>query len=401
MRGTRRTAAALGFALLLVVGAACGDDDDTGGGGTTTTAGTDVLQEIGEGEGEVNVLAWAYYVEDGSTDPAADWVTGFEADTGCQVNVRTFNTSDEAVQLIKTGEYDGVSASGDASLRLIAGGDVAPINTDLVENYADIAAFLKDAEWNSVDGQMYGIPHAWGANLLMYNTEVVDPAPDSWGAVFDTDSPYSGEITAYDSPIYIADAAVYLMATQPELGIENPYSLDQEQFDAAVALLKDQRTVIGEYWSDYLKYEDAFRNGSLVLGTTWQVIVNTLQGEDPPVPAAAVLPKEGATAWSDTWMMYSDAAHPNCWYMFMDHMVSPETQNTQTQYYGEAPANLAACEIDDTAREHCDTYGADDEAFYSQLHYWTTPTRDCLDGRTDVDCVDYQEWTRAWDDIKG
>src|SRR6185503_14921802 len=95
--------------------------------------------------------------------------------------------------------------------------------------------------------QMYGIPHGWGANLLMWNTKVATPAPTSWGAVFEKSSPYTGKVTAYDSPIYIADAALYLMKSRPELGIRNPYSLNQKQFDAAVALLKVQRTNIGEY----------------------------------------------------------------------------------------------------------------------------------------------------------
>ena len=103
-------------------------------------------------EGEVNILAWPGYAEDGSTDPAVDWVTPFEEETGCQTNVKYFATSDEAVNLMKTGEYDVVSASGDASLRMIAAGDVEPVNTDLIPNYADIYPFLKDRDWNSVDG---------------------------------------------------------------------------------------------------------------------------------------------------------------------------------------------------------------------------------------------------------
>ena len=131
---------------------------------------------------------------------------------------------------MKTGEYDVIAASGDATLRLIAAGDVAPVNTDLIPNYEGIYDFLKEKAWNSVDGQSYGVPHGYGANLLLYNTEVVSPAPTSWDIVFDSASEYSGKVTAYDSPIYIADAAVYLMAHQPELGIKNPYALDEEQF---------------------------------------------------------------------------------------------------------------------------------------------------------------------------
>ena len=142
------------------------------------------------------------------------------------------------VALMKTGEYDVVSASGDASLRLIYGGDVAPVNTKLIPNYADIFDNLKMQPWNSVGGVSYGVPHGRGANLLAYRTDIVKPAPTSWGSVFDENSPYKGKITAYDSPIYIADAALYLMKTQPDLGIKYPYALDQKQFDASVELLK-------------------------------------------------------------------------------------------------------------------------------------------------------------------
>src|SRR3954454_15000113 len=199
------------------------------------------LSAVGNGEGQLNLIAWAGYAENGSNDKTVDWVTPFEQESGCKVNVKVGNTSDEMVQLMRTGQYDGVSASGDATLRLIYAGDVAPVNTALVPNYSTISSFLKDKSWNSVDGQMYGIPHGWGANLLMWNTKVVKQAPTSWGVVFDANSPYKGNVTAYDSPIYIADAALYLMRHQPDLGIKNPYALDQKQLDAAVSLLKNQR----------------------------------------------------------------------------------------------------------------------------------------------------------------
>ena len=135
-------------------------------------------KSLGTGEGAVSILAWPGYAEDGSTDKAVDWVTPFEKKTGCKATVKYFNTSDEAVSLMKGGEYDVVSASGDATLRLIASGDVAPVNTDLVPSYADVAPFLKEQKFNSVDGQMYGIPHGWGANLLMYRKKDVSTASD-------------------------------------------------------------------------------------------------------------------------------------------------------------------------------------------------------------------------------
>jgi putative spermidine/putrescine transport system substrate-binding protein len=348
-------------------------------------------------EGQVNILAWPGYAENGSNDPKVDWVTPFEQQTGCKANVKYFGTSDEAVQLMKTGGYDVVSASGDASLRLIASGDVAPVNTDLIKDYSQIEPFLKDRPWNSVKGQMYGVPHGWGANLLMYRTDKVNPAPTSWGAVFTDASQYQGKVTAYDSPIYIADAALYLMKTQPDLGIKDPYALDQKQLDAAVSLLKEQRQSISEYWADYLKEVQAFKTGDSVIGTTWEVIQQVAAGEK--VPVKAILPSEGSTGWSDTWMIAAKAAHPNCAYAWMSYITEPKPQSEVAQYFGEAPANGQACTL--TGAAFCKAYHVTDKAFANKIWYWTTPISQCLDGRTDTTCTDYGDWTQAWTEIKG
>jgi putative spermidine/putrescine transport system substrate-binding protein len=302
------------------------------------------------------------------------------------------------VKLMKTGAYDSVSASGDASLRLIASGQAAPVNTDLVPNYDDVFFGLKNQSWNSVDGTAYGIPHGRGANLLMYNTKEVSPAPISWSAVFDNASRYKGHVTAYDSPIYIADAALYLRETKPGLDIEDPYALDQAQFDAAVAVLKKQRADVGEYWSDYLKEISSFKSGDSVIGTTWQVIANLAQSEGAEVQA--VLPQEGATGWSDTWMLSAKAKHPNCAYKWMNWIISPKVNAEVAEYYGEAPANIKSCDVTSDPA-FCDTFHATDENYWKDIAFWTTPIEQCLDGRKDIKCVPYAKWVQAWTEIKG
>ena len=410
-RSLRRLVAAAA-ALSLVAVACGGDDDDT----TTTEApsGTDAApatdppadepaddmgmpSELGEGEGQVNLIAWAGYVEDGSTDPEVDWVSDFEAATGCQVNVQLGNSSDEMVQLMQTGEYDGVSASGDATLRLIAGGDVSPVNTDLIPNYADVFADLKLQKHNSVDGVAYGVPHGRGANLLVYNTDLYTTAPDSWGELFEADSVAAGSVSIYDSPIYIADAALYLMATQPDLGITNPYALDKTQFDAAIELLQRQKDISGQYWALYTDQQAALEGGTALAGTTWQVIVNLAQANGAKI--GAVKPVEGATGWSDTWMISSRAAHPNCMYMWMDHIISPQANAAVAEWFGEAPSNTASCDL--TADpDHCSTFHAGETEYWQDVWYWTTPEEACLDGRTDVKCVPYTEWVNAWNGLR-
>lgn len=376
------------------VAAAC----TTGGGGPTFSLPT----SVGDGEGELSVLAWPGYVENGSTDPAVDWVTSFEADTGCKVTVQVFGTSDEAFSIFSTSpeKYDVISASGDASLRLVRAGYVQPVNTDLVPNYADIFEALKNKPYNTVDGVHYGIPHGRGSNLLMWRSDIVTTPPTKWAEMFDPASPYSGKVSVYDAPIYIADAAVVLMATRPELGIKNPYALDEAQFQAAVDLLKAQQPTISQYWVDYVKQMDSFRAGDAVIGTTWEVITNLLKAEDPPVPVDIIKPAEGATGWSDTWMINSKTKNINCAYKFVNHIVSPETNAAIAEWFGEAPGNSKACGF--TADpNHCANYHADDDAFWQDVWYWQTPETKCVDGRTDVTCKGFDDWVKAWTEIKG
>jgi len=399
MRKARLKGLAAAAAAVLAA-SACSSSVGSSSSGTGFTPPSIATQKsLGKGEGVVNIIAWAGYVEYGQDSASVDWVTPFTKATGCKVNLKVAGTSDEMVSLMKTGQYDTVSASGDATLRLIAGGDVAPVNTALVPNYADIYPALKNQSWNSVNGVAYGIPHGRGANLLMYNTAKVTPAPTSWSAVFDANSPYAGHITAYDDAIYIADAALYLMKTKPSLGIKNPYALDSTQLAAAADLLKAQKKVIGSYWSDYTKEQAAFDSGDDLLGTTWEVIQQAVAA-DGKVKTKAILPTEGATGWSDTWMISAKAAHPNCAYEWMNYIVSPKVNAQVAEYFGEAPANSKACSYITDNATFCQDYHAADEAWWKNVYYWNTPTKNCLDGRGAV-CTDYAQWVAAWNTVKG
>jgi putative spermidine/putrescine transport system substrate-binding protein len=388
----RRILALAGVAA--IVAAACG-------GGASSSPAPSMMTAIGAGEGSVNVLAWPGYVEDGSTSPDVDWVSEFETATGCQVKVQTFGTSDEAFTLFQTNPtaYDVISASGDASLRLVAGGYVQPVNVEIIASYAEIFEDLKNKDYNTVDGVHYGVPHGRGANVLMWRTDEVTEAPDSWTAMFDPASPYAGKFSVYDAPIYIADAAVLLMKTNPELGITHPYALDDKQFAAAVDLLKKQKPAVGEYWGDYTKQITSFSNGNTVIGTTWQVIANVLQGSDPAVPVEVVKPVEGATGWSDTWMINSKTKVPNCAYLFVNHITSAPINIQIAEYFGEAPGNSKSCALASNP-DHCDIFHAEDAEYWKDVWYWTTPTEKCLDGRTDVKCMDFAKWVEAWTEIR-
>lgn len=379
------------IAAAALVLSACGGDSSSGEGLSIDVPDIPMVEEIGEPEGQLNIVNWSGFVE-----PA--WTDKFTEETGCVVNPRVAGTSDEMVTLMRTGQYDLVSASGDASLRLIVGGDVQPLNLDLIRNFSDdIVPGMKGQIYDTINGQAYGVPIGRGANILQYNEEVTGSAPDSWSVVWEPDSPYAGKITAYDAPIYIADAAVYLMYHNPELGITNPYALDETQLAAAVDLLKQQNGIIGEYWSDPAAQITSFVGGNTVVGTSWEIL-RKLSGEEK---LKGTLPKEGSTGWYDAWMLSSTAANPNCAYLWMDYVSSPEVNGQIATTFGMAPANGAWCESSEEAKAHCEQYNATNEEYFDQIWPWTTPIEQCVDGRTDVKCTSFQDWTDAWATIKG
>jgi putative spermidine/putrescine transport system substrate-binding protein len=355
---------------------------------------------LGEGEGELNLIIWPGYAERGEVVASFDWVTPFETETGCKVNTTAMTDSNNGVSLMQSGEYDGGSFSGDATNRLMAGGLVVPIDTSLIPNYANIFEGLKNKSHNSLDGVPYGVPHGRGPNLLMYNTDVVTTAPTSWDPVWEGGADYTGKISVYDSSIYIADAALHLMTKAPELGITNPYQLNDAQFAAALALLTAQKANGATYWGTYSDQVASYAAGDVVIGTSWQFQVNLMQGEGQPI--AGVLPDEGSTGWSDTWMLAANAKNPNCMYMWMNHMASAEANGQATVFFGEAPTSQQACDYAETISPgHCELTHATDEAYYDKIWYWSTPQESCADEDDATTCKDQDDWVAAWTTLRG
>lgn len=366
------------------------------------------LTKLGKGEGNLNVVAWAGYLERGTTVAAFDWVTGFEKNTGCMVNIKTAGTSDEMVALMNEGGFDIVTASGDASLRLIAGETVQEINTDLIPSWNTIDPRLQDAAWHTVDGKHYGTPYMWGSNVLMYNTETFgDSTPDSWNVVFEEQNLPDGQsnknrVQAFDGPIHIADAAMYLMYHQPELGIKDPYELTNDQYQASLNLLRQQRKLVGRYWHDAFMQIDDFTNEGFVASASWPFMVNLLVGAEQPI--ASVIPKEGATGWADTTMVHSEAANINCSYMWMEHQLSSNLQSDLGTWFGAVPSVPSKCGtglMDPAAgiypegADACKINGIDN---FDKIHFWRTPVSNC---KTQDSCIPYYKWVTDYIAVLG
>jgi putative spermidine/putrescine transport system substrate-binding protein len=354
-----------------------------GGGGSSAS---------GELEGALSIVAWAGYIERGETSPDFDWVTQFEADTGCMVTVKTAATSDEMVALMNEGGFDLVTASGDASNRLISGGRVQELDLSRIPSYEFIDERLQNAPWHTVDGKHYGVPYSSGQNILMYNTEVFgNEPPTSWNVVFEEmtlpdGKSNKGRIQAYDGPIYVADAALYLKATRPELGIDDPYALTRDQFNAAIELLRQQRTLINRYWHDAFIQMDDFTNEGVAASGSWPFQANLLKAGGAPIEK--VVPVEGATGWADSTMLHVDSQHVNCAYAWMEWSLNPKVQGDLAAWFQNVPVRLDACENNPLlGPDGCVNNGLNN---FDEIVWWRTPTSTCSDGSKE--CVPYHEW---------
>lgn len=364
-------------------------------------AQTKAIQKLGKGEGRVDIVAWAGYIERGETDKNFNWVTEFENKTGCKVHVKTAGTSDEMVALMNEGGFDLVTASGDASMRLIRGKKVQPINTSLIPSYKNIDPRLQKAPWHYVDNTHFGVPYQWGWNVLMYNTDVFkNNPPTSWKVVFEEMSlpdgkSNRGRVQAFDGPIYIADAALYLMKTKPELGIKDPYELNEKQYKAALDLLRGQRKLVGKYWHDAFVQIDDYTNEGVVASSSWQFQANILKSKNRPV--ATVVPDEGATGWADSTMLHAEAKHPNCAYMWLEHSLNPKLQGDLAAWFGSVPAVPAAC----TGNKLLGEDGCERQGYkaFDRISFWRTPTTQCASQGNQ--CVPYHKWAADYIAILG
>jgi putative spermidine/putrescine transport system substrate-binding protein len=349
-------------------------------------------------EGQVDIVAWPGYIERGDTDAAYDWVKAFEAKTACMVNVKTAGTSDEMVSLMTQGGYDLVTASGDASLRLIRGGTVQAIDVARVSSYSSVDERLREATWHFVDGKHYGVPYQWGPNVLMYNTKAFKEAPTSWAVVFEPmkypdGKSNKGRVQAYDGAIYIADAALYLKTKQPDLGITDPFALNEAQYAAALDVLRKQHPLVHRYWHDANVQVQDFTNEGVVASGSWPFQANTLAFNSQPI--ASTVPAEGATGWADTTMLSATAAHPNCAYEWMEWSISPKVQGDVAAWFGSVPAVPAACTGNALLSDGgCATNGFEN---FSKIWFWRTPEAACAGG----ECVPYSRWSTDYVAIMG
>jgi putative spermidine/putrescine transport system substrate-binding protein len=358
---------AAGIAALFGL-AACGSSSKSG----SSVKGPDINAK---GEGRLNIVNW-----EGYTDKS--FVSNFEKQTGCKVNSVFAGTSDEMFTKFNSGgggQFDLASFSGDASVRAIKSGSLQPLDTSKLTNFKDIAPQLQSPAFNTEGGKHYGLSFMWGADVLIYNKDKFKTPPDSWAVLYDPK--YKGQITVPDNPIQIADPALQFF------GAKDPFAISQATLDQVTAKLKQQRPLVRKYWVLATDFEQLFKSGDATLGAGWPLMTVALRNAG--VNVGEVIPKEGVTGWSDSWMLAKNAKNPICAYQYMNYVTSPKVQAQVANVTAYSPANLKTCEV--VGPKACTDLHIRDTKYYDTIKYWQTPTKP----------TNYRQWTDAWAQVKG
>lgn len=325
-------------------------------------------------EGQVSILTW-----EGYADPS--FIDQFEAETGCKVSATYVGSNDDFAPKLAAGGgvYDLITPSIDTTMTMILAGFVEPIDTAAIPRWNEIYEKFRTAEGINHEGQVYGVPWAWGSIPFMYRTDKIpeDEAPTSLKALWDPK--YKGRISLWDDK-----SSLYVAARLN--GDMNIYELDDDQLEKAKALLIEQKPLVRKYWATAGELVDLYAAGEVWISNTWGGYQSSLLAEQG-IPVKEFIPEEGAEGWMDSWMVVKDTPNRDCAYQFLNMTVSELGQCGVANVNGYSAANPVAAKNCMTPEQFAALH-QDDVDYLDSLMLWEN-----LGERIET-------YTNAWNAVK-
>jgi putative spermidine/putrescine transport system substrate-binding protein len=350
-------------------------------------------------------------VQDGSVDAKMDWVTPFEKQSGCLVELRSADTDADAYHDLTYGignsYYDGILASPEVAGQLMGAKAVAPLDTTRISGYSGISPRLRTATPELSGTRTYGLPYLWDSYVTGYDAGQVKPAPQTWTALFAPSSAaqHSGKITVPNAPVTLALAALYLESSQPALGITDPFELTKSQLAAAQQAVNAVRGHIGTYWDADSTVIGQLGDGQDVLGAVLTHQINEMARAGLPaagVPALTQAAGSGTTvAYLYSWMVSAHAPNPSCTYKWLSWMTTNYVQERASAFTNAAPVTPAACR--GPAAANCAAYHMSSLPTARNIVFEHLPVANCsvagqsgAAGTTAAQCTTYAQWQADW-----
>jgi spermidine/putrescine-binding protein len=332
-------------AVLALVSTSCEKKADTGASGSTSritiTQTTDALadartylaqlcpQPIG---GELNFMVWEGYTDTLFAKP-------FEQACGVKVNATYMGSSDDLVAKMRAGgaqTIDLISPSSDAITQIINANLAMPLDLSRIPSYGELMPSFRALTLAKKDTSVYGVPWAFGPNPLIYDTTKVNPAPDSWGVLWDRK--FRGKLSLQDDIATLWMVAQYLRLDSADQA--HLYNLSDEELARVKAKMLELKPNVRKYWATAGDMIQLFQSGEIVAGEGWPLM--TAQLRQAGFPAGEVIPSEGTTAWADHWVATSGAKNLDATYAWLEYTVQPFTQKLMADVTNYIVANPGA-----------------------------------------------------------
>lgn len=314
-------------------------------------------------------------VWEGYTD--SSFAQEFEQQTGCTVKATYAGSSDEMFAKFRTGKgrtYDIISASGDITQRLYKADLVQPIDPSKLQNYSTVFSSFQGGKWNTFDGKPYGVTFAWGPNVLVYNTQKVASAPQSWDVLFDPQ--YTGRIALPDNPMTIADVALWL-------GKDDPYNLTDADLAEVKAKLLELRPHVRKFWTTAGELANLFQSEEVLLAHAWPLTYTQLSSEGFPI--GSVSPKGKLTGWTDSWMISKNSRNTDTAYQWIDFILSEDGQKGVMDVTGYSGATELGAKA--VGEQRAKELFMNDLSLHQQIKMWQS-------------VANYDKWVQLWNEIR-
>ena len=348
------------FALTVLIGAGCGD---SGGDSSAAPPPADPNAPV---SGTLRLFAYSDTASDVILDPFR------ERNPDLDLKTATFDSVQEGAAKLAGGfEADVVNVCSDEYQPLVTRNLLRPIDPKGIEGW-DRLAFRDNEGVERSDGLVNFVPVAAGPQGLVYDTEQVTPAPDSWADLFDP--AYAGRVTI-DGGTWLTPIAEAAMAQ----GVADPMKLTDEQVEAAKQKLIDSRSQFRAFTGSDSEKLNLFKAGEVVLADGGRYNALLLRGEGLPVEWVA--PKEGPLSWVCGLGITSKAKNIDAAYALINYFVSRPAQAIAAQN-GFAVVNPAAV--------------ADVPARYRE----TADPTSISNAIAEVQPENFQTWIRAWQEVQ-
>jgi putative spermidine/putrescine transport system substrate-binding protein/spermidine/putrescine transport system substrate-binding protein len=304
--------------------------------------------------GELNILTWEGYADPSVVEP-------FEAATGCKVSATYVGSNDDFAPKLAAGGgvFDIVTPSIDTTYSLIEAGFVQPIDISRIAAWGDLYEQFTSAPGIQKDGQVYGVPYAWGAIPFMYRKDKFDTAPTSIATLWDP--ALEGRVSLWDDK-----SALYVAARLN--GNMNIYDLSDEELAAAQAKLIEQRPNVRKYWATAGELVDLYKADEVWISNTWGGYQSALLA-DEGIEVVEFIPEEGAEGWMDSNMIVTGTPNEECAYQFLNMAISKEGQQGVFSVNGYSSTNPVAAKEFMTPEEFTALH-QDDPDYLNSLLLW-------------------------------